>query len=66
MDDRFVQPDRDTIRRLRQSCVWSQEQLAEAARLPKRTVESGRRRAPASSGRPSRPSRRRCVCPQRP
>jgi hypothetical protein len=31
MDDRFVQPDRDTIRRLRQSCSWSQEQLAEAS-----------------------------------
>jgi transcriptional regulator with XRE-family HTH domain len=39
MDDRFVQPDRDTIRHLRQSRVWNQEQLAEAARLPKRTLE---------------------------
>ena len=50
MDDRCVQQDRDTIRHLRQSRVWNQEQLAEAARLPKRTIESGRRRAPASSG----------------
>jgi tetratricopeptide (TPR) repeat protein/transcriptional regulator with XRE-family HTH domain len=39
MDDRFVQPDRDTIRRLRQGHFWSQEQLADAAGLPKRTVE---------------------------
>jgi transcriptional regulator with XRE-family HTH domain len=39
MDDWFVQPDQDAIRRLRQSHFWSQEQLAEAARLPKRTVE---------------------------
>ena len=39
MDDRFVQPDRDTIRRLRQGRFWTQEQLAEAAGLPKRRVE---------------------------
>jgi transcriptional regulator with XRE-family HTH domain/tetratricopeptide (TPR) repeat protein len=39
MDDRFVQPDRDTIRRLRQGHFWSQEQLADAAGLRKRTVE---------------------------
>jgi tetratricopeptide (TPR) repeat protein/transcriptional regulator with XRE-family HTH domain len=39
MDDRFVQPDRDTIRRLRRGHFWSQEQLAEAAGLRKRTVE---------------------------
>jgi transcriptional regulator with XRE-family HTH domain/tetratricopeptide (TPR) repeat protein len=39
MDNRFVQPDRDTIRRLRQGHFWSQEQLADAAGLRKRTVE---------------------------
>jgi transcriptional regulator with XRE-family HTH domain len=39
MRDRFVQPDRDTIRRLHQGHFWSQEQLADAAGLRKRTVE---------------------------
>jgi transcriptional regulator with XRE-family HTH domain len=39
MHDRFVQPDRDTIRRLHQGHFWSQEQLADAAGLRKRTVE---------------------------
>jgi transcriptional regulator with XRE-family HTH domain len=39
MHDRFVQPDSDTIRRLRQGHFWSQEQLTDAAGLRKRTVE---------------------------
>ena len=39
MDDRFVQPDGDRIRRLRQGHFWSQERLADAAGLRKRTVE---------------------------
>ena len=39
MDDRFVQPDGEAIRRRRQNHFWSQEQLADAAGLRKRTVE---------------------------
>lgn len=39
MDDRFVLPDGDRIRRLRQGNFWSQEQLADQAGLRKRTVE---------------------------
>lgn len=39
MDDRFIQPDGEAIRRRRQNRFWSQEQLADAAGLRKRTVE---------------------------
>jgi transcriptional regulator with XRE-family HTH domain len=39
MDDRFVQPDGDKIRQLRQAHFWSQERLADMAGLRKRTVE---------------------------
>jgi tetratricopeptide (TPR) repeat protein/transcriptional regulator with XRE-family HTH domain len=39
MDDRFVRPDGETIRQLRQGHFWSQEQLADMAALRKRTVE---------------------------
>ena len=39
MDDRFVLPDGDKIRRIRQGNFWSQEQLADRAGLRKRTLE---------------------------
>src|SRR5262245_28062597 len=39
MDDRFVWPDGDRIRRLRQGRFWSQEELAQQAKRPKRTIE---------------------------
>jgi DNA-binding XRE family transcriptional regulator len=39
MDDRFVLPDGDKIRRIRQGNFWSQEQLADRAALRKRTIE---------------------------
>ena len=39
MDDRFVLPDGEKIRRLRQGKFWSQEKLADEAGLRKRTIE---------------------------
>src|SRR5919108_3793045 len=39
MDDRFVRPDGDKIRRLRQGRFWSQDDLATQAKRPKRTIE---------------------------
>ena len=39
MDDRFVLPDGEKLRRLRQGKFWSQEKLADEARLRKRTIE---------------------------
>jgi class 3 adenylate cyclase/transcriptional regulator with XRE-family HTH domain len=43
MDDRFVRPDGDRIRRLRQGRFWSQEELAKQAKRPKRTIERAER-----------------------
>jgi transcriptional regulator with XRE-family HTH domain len=39
MDDRFVLPDGQKIRRIRQEHFWSQEQLADKAGPRKRTIE---------------------------
>jgi transcriptional regulator with XRE-family HTH domain len=39
MDDRFVLPEGELIRRLRQGKFWSQEKLADEAGLRKRTIE---------------------------
>ncbi len=39
MDDRFVLPNGEKLRRLRQGKFWSQEKLADVARLRKRTIE---------------------------